>query len=87
MYKTRIAILIIYTLIIMPASMNAAQHTIKRNTLETRLALVIGNGAYKSSPLANPVNDAKDMAGALKKLGFEVEEQSKEERTRDGGNA
>jgi len=56
----------------MPASMNAAQRTIKRNTLETRLALVIGNGDYKSSPLANPVNDARDMALVLKKLGFKV---------------
>jgi hypothetical protein len=39
---------------------------------ERRIALVIGNGAYKSSPLANPVNDANDVAAALKKLGFSV---------------
>jgi len=39
---------------------------------ERRVALVIGNGAYKDAPLKNPVNDAKDMAGALRKLGFEV---------------
>jgi hypothetical protein len=39
---------------------------------EQRLALVIGNGAYKSSPLKNPVNDAYDMARTLKILGFEV---------------
>jgi len=37
-----------------------------------RKALVIGNGAYKSQPLANPVNDATDMAARLKALGFEV---------------
>jgi formylglycine-generating enzyme required for sulfatase activity len=37
-----------------------------------RLALVIGNGAYRTLPLKNPVNDAVDMAGALRKLGFEV---------------
>ena len=37
-----------------------------------RLALVIGNSAYASSPLKNPVNDAKDMATALKSMGFEV---------------
>ena len=29
---------------------------------ERRVALVIGNGAYRSSPLGNPVNDAADMA-------------------------
>jgi len=39
---------------------------------ERRLALVIGNSKYKTSPLKNPVNDARDMANALKKLGFVV---------------
>lgn len=37
-----------------------------------RLALVIGNGDYRKAPLFNPVNDAKDMASILKKLGFKV---------------
>src|SRR5215475_6624622 len=37
-----------------------------------RVALVIGNAAYKSSPLSNPVNDARDMARVLRELGFEV---------------
>lgn len=37
-----------------------------------RLALVIGNGAYKDAPLANPVNDAADMAKALEASGFTV---------------
>ncbi len=39
---------------------------------ERRVALVIGNGAYKDGPLKNPVNDARDMAATLKGLGFEV---------------
>jgi Caspase domain/Sel1 repeat len=39
---------------------------------ERRTALIIGNSAYKSSPLVNPVNDANDMAAVLKKLGFSV---------------
>jgi len=39
---------------------------------ERRTALVIGNGNYKSAPLRNPVNDAEDMAKALRKLGFTV---------------
>lgn len=42
------------------------------NQAERRIALVIGNGAYTDSPLRNPVNDATDMATALKALGFEV---------------
>lgn len=37
-----------------------------------RCALVIGNAAYPGSPLRNPVNDAKAMAGQLRGLGFEV---------------
>jgi hypothetical protein len=47
---------------------------VKPNTLaEKRLALVIGNGNYQfTDKLKNPVNDANDMAEALKKLGFEV---------------
>jgi hypothetical protein len=40
---------------------------------ETRVALVIGNAAYKHAPaLANPKNDAEGMAASLKRLGFEV---------------
>ncbi|WP_171817289.1 caspase family protein [Sulfuritalea hydrogenivorans] len=39
---------------------------------EKRVALVIGNSAYKTAPLANPVNDARAMAGKLRALGFEV---------------
>jgi uncharacterized caspase-like protein len=37
-----------------------------------RTALVIGNAAYPTAPLRNPVNDATDMAAALAGLGFEV---------------
>ena len=41
-------------------------------TVGKRMALVIGNASYKQGPLRNPVNDAKDMATALKEQGFEV---------------
>jgi caspase domain-containing protein len=37
-----------------------------------RVALVIGNGAYESAPLRNPINDARDVAQALRELGFDV---------------
>lgn len=43
---------------------------------ENRVALVVGNGAYKYSPLKNPTNDARDMATKLKGLGFTVVERS-----------
>jgi uncharacterized caspase-like protein len=39
---------------------------------QKRLALVIGNSNYTSSPLKNPANDAKVIADELKALGFEV---------------
>lgn len=37
-----------------------------------RVALIIGNSSYVAGPLKNPVNDAEDVAAALKRLGFEV---------------
>src|SRR5260370_27144819 len=40
---------------------------------EKRVALVIGSAVYQlTASLPNPVNDADDMASALKKVGFEV---------------
>lgn len=39
---------------------------------DRRVALVIGNGAYKDAPLRNAVNDARDMARTLRGLGFDV---------------
>lgn len=45
-----------------PASINA----------EPRIALVIGNAAYKEAPLSNPPNDARDMEAVLHSVGFEV---------------
>ena len=38
-----------------------------------RVALAVGNGAYEhTGRLRNPVNDATDMAAALRRLGFET---------------
>ena len=40
---------------------------------ERRVALVIGNSAYAhTSVLANPLNDAADVAAAFERLGFAV---------------
>ena len=40
---------------------------------ERRIALVIGNSAYKNvTPLPNPAHDAAAISGMLKKAGFEV---------------
>ena len=53
---------------------------------EPRVALVIGNSAYKDSPLVNPVNDATDMAKALVDVGFRVT-LKQNANTRDMRNA
>jgi uncharacterized caspase-like protein len=37
-----------------------------------RIALVMGNSAYKTNPLRNPKNDADDFSKALSSLGFSV---------------
>ena len=37
-----------------------------------RVALLVGNAAYAGAPLANPANDASDLAVALKARGFDT---------------
>ena len=56
-------------LIVLTACDSIAQQTPK-------VALVIGNAAYKNSPLRNPENDAKDFAKSLKGFGFTVIERT-----------
>ncbi|MFA6346557.1 MAG: SUMF1/EgtB/PvdO family nonheme iron enzyme, partial [Syntrophales bacterium] len=43
---------------------------------EHRIALVIGNSAYRMGALRNPVNDARAVAATLRDLGFSVEERT-----------
>ena len=62
--KRIIVVFMLTFLFMVPQALNAVA--------EQRVALVIGNGAYESAPLKNPVNDAQDMADALRRLGFEV---------------
>ena len=45
---------------------------IQRLDPRKRVALLIGNGAYKTARLRNPVNDVDDMAKKLQQLGFDV---------------
>ena len=39
---------------------------------ERRVALVVGNAKYETSPLTNPTNDSADIAAKLKSYGFDV---------------
>jgi uncharacterized caspase-like protein len=48
----------------------------KNRDSRKRVALVIGNSTYLSSPLKNPENDARAMAATLRRLGFEVDERT-----------
>ncbi len=58
------------------AAAQAASSPTTRPTLGVptgrRVALVIGNAQYKSSPLENSVNDATDIDQALKRFGFQT---------------
>jgi len=47
---------------------------------EERIALVIGNAAYRVDPLDNPVNDARLIAKSLKQSGFSVSLQENLDR-------
>ena len=49
-----------------------AMQTHASSEQEPRLALIIGNATYKTSPLVNPVNDARLMEQSLKEAGFSV---------------
>jgi hypothetical protein len=39
---------------------------------EKRVALIIGNAAYKSMPLQNTLNDARAMDNALRECDFQI---------------
>jgi hypothetical protein len=57
-----------------PVTQQSSQsNTSSRNS--KRIALVIGNAAYISAPLKNPLNDAADISTALRQSGFEVIDQ------------
>ena len=50
---------------------------VAQDSLEERVALVVGNSAYTQAvPLKNPVNDADAMSALLKKAGFRVIRQA-----------
>ena len=70
LYNRRVRTLLFALALSLAAPFLAAQEAAPAKT--KRLALVIGNGAYRDVPLPNPVNDAEDMEKALKESGFTV---------------
>jgi hypothetical protein len=66
------------TLLLVTSAYAQQRQLIQENSpSERRIALVIGNSAYETAPLKNPVNDAQDMAKALEGLGFEIVNKDK----------
>ena len=69
-------VLLTLSVFLIALPLSAAERGVKRvETYATadRHALVIGNSAYtQTSPLRNPVNDAKSMTNSLQALGFRV---------------
>lgn len=59
----------------------ACLHAFAQTQPAPKLAVVIGNAAYASSPLDNPVNDANDLTRQLSGIGFQVD------TVRNGGRA
>jgi hypothetical protein len=51
------------------------------NADPSRVAMVIGNGAYRATPLPNPVNDARAMAELFGDAGFTVDTRLNANRT------
>jgi uncharacterized caspase-like protein len=72
----RLVALAALTLALLPATSTSTAVDAQRGLLSTahqRVALIVGNSAYRYTPkLENPKNDAADMGAALRKLGFHV---------------
>jgi len=71
-FTVLVPLLVLLSLAATAASRDLAPAVRAEMVSERRVALVIGNGAYSSSPLKNPPGDARAMASALRDLGFEV---------------
>ncbi|ETR68737.1 MAG: hypothetical protein OMM_10218 [Candidatus Magnetoglobus multicellularis str. Araruama] len=57
--------LLITIILLIPGSLMAS-------VSEKRVALIIGNAAYKSMPLQNTLNDARAMENALRECDFQI---------------
>jgi len=72
------AVLLVVLALALPAA--AAERMRGATITEERIALVIGNAAYRNDPLDNPVNDARLIAQSLRQAGFTVAEQENLDR-------
>jgi uncharacterized caspase-like protein len=65
---------------VLAAPVQAADRMRGATITEERIALVIGNAAYRNDPLDNPVNDARLIGQSLKQAGFSVSLQENLDR-------
>lgn len=75
MQISRLVLTLFCVIALMPQMISHAQQNRALNVAsqgERRIALIIGNGAYAQGALANPVNDARDIAAVLRQANFEV---------------
>jgi hypothetical protein len=72
MRRTRVSLLVAISLCLVVFNAFSAERSLTIVGKNQRLALVIGNSTYRTSPLKNPAKDARDVAAALQRLGFQV---------------
>ena len=88
----RCVVIVVLALLAQALPVVAAERMRGVAVTEERIALVIGNAAYRIDPLDNPVNDARLLAQSLKQSGFAVSLQENLDRRglvnalRDFGN-
>jgi uncharacterized caspase-like protein len=70
--------LVLLLAVALPAA--AAEKMRGATITEERIALVIGNAAYRNDPLDNPVNDARLIGQSLRQAGFTVSQQENLDR-------
>jgi uncharacterized caspase-like protein len=73
-FRRAVLLWLVILAVVAPASSVLAQSAAPPSgpRQEQRIALVIGNAAYKEAPLRNPINDARAVAETLRRLNFEV---------------
>jgi len=72
--KNAMLLFALVVFVLIPMALSAQQNEGEPGEQPKKFALVIGNGNYTGlTPLANPVNDANDVAAVLEYLGFTVD--------------
>ncbi len=71
--KTSVIFSVLLMLALLAADAQERGFIVNRREAKDHIALVIGNSAYPDAPLANPANDATDVARVFTEMGFIVD--------------